>query len=85
MSAKVLLMARDDSYRHMMLRALEEKGFAVRTAAVPEELLAGLADWEPDVAVLDLSSPETDAMDLLWRIATTDRPVPVLISHGPRG
>lgn len=85
MPIRVLLMARDDLDRRRMLDALEDAGFAVRTAADPDGALAGLTDQWPDVAVLDLSSPELDAMDLLWRLATVERPVPVIITHGPRG
>lgn len=85
MPVRVLLMAHNDHHRHRMLDALEESGFAVRTAADPDGAVAGLVDQWPDVAVLDLSSPELDAMDLLWQVATVDRPVPVIISHGPRG
>lgn len=85
MPIRVLLMACDDRERRRMLDALEDAGFAVRTAADPEATMAGLADRRADVALLDLSSPELDAMDLLWRIATLERPIPVVISHGPRG
>lgn len=84
MPTRVLLMSADDRERLRLLEALEAAGYAVRTATDAQGVLAGLADRWPDLVVLDLSAPELDAMDLLWRLVNVERPVPIIISHGPR-
>ena len=83
MEARVLLMEPDSHMRRVRLEALEAAGFSVRTAEDPTSAVAGASDGWPDIAVLNLSSPRVEAMDLLWRMTRLERPVPVIISDPP--
>ena len=83
MEARVLLMEPDSHMCRVRLEALESAGFHVRTATDSASAVAGASDGWPDIAVLNLSSPRVEAMDLLWRMTRLSRPVPVVISEPP--
>ena len=83
MEARVLLMEPDSHMRKVRLEALEAAGFSVRTTEDPTSAVAGASDGWPDIAVLNLSSPRVEAMDLLWRMTRLESPVPVIISDPP--
>lgn len=83
MSARVLLLERDEQLRTDYRDALEEDGYEVRMVTDAEGALAAISEDWPDVAVLNLTIPGIDGMDLLWEIAKLNRPVPLIMSALP--
>ena len=83
MSARVLLLEREEQLRTDYRNALEADGYQVRTVTDAEGALAVIGEDWPDVAVLNLTIPGIDGMELLWEIANLDRPVPLIMSALP--
>jgi CheY-like chemotaxis protein len=54
---RVLVVDDDAAIRHVVGELLVDEGYAVREASNGEEALAQLAEWVPDVIVLDLMMP----------------------------
>ena len=80
MSRRILIVDDDDDVRTLAAMSLEKVGgHEVRVARSGEEALAMLADWRPDVVVLDVMMPGMDGPATLQRIrgdrATKDLPV----------
>jgi CheY-like chemotaxis protein len=65
---------------------LESDGHQVRAAHNGTEALALVADWQPNVAILDLLMPEIDGIALADRLcaAMTCRPLLVAVSGSVR-
>lgn len=81
MRAVRVAVADDSSFiRRAMVRMFEkEPGVRlVGSARSGEELLAQMADWQPDVVILDLSMPGMGGLSTLDRIMAR-RPLPVII------
>lgn len=57
---RVLLVDDDEAIRYVVAEALLDEGFSVRTASDGQQALALLANWRPDVIVLDLMMPGMD-------------------------
>lgn len=66
MNKPVLLLVDDDPvYCQVLRRALENRGYAVRTAHDAAQALALLADSAPDFAVVDLNLPGASGLTLI--------------------
>ena len=75
-----MFLVEDDAHiRGSLVRALAEKGHAVRASASGLAGLREILDDPPDVVVLDLNLPDIDGSELL-RMLRAVRDVPVLVA-----
>jgi CheY-like chemotaxis protein len=86
-SARQVLVVDDDRMlREVLVGALEDEGYVVRSARNGREALALLEQWRPDVILLDLMMPEMDGWAFRSRQlqlpASADIPV-IVLSAGP--
>ena len=81
----VLLVDDDDDVRHILGRYLEQDGHRVTAARTGAAALASVAAGEVDVAVLDLTLPDLDGLEVLRRIRSgpqADLPILLLTARG---
>ena len=76
--------------RTVLVGALEDEGYVVRTAASGRAALDLLRGWQPDLILLDLMMPELDGWDLRARLLDDEgwSRIPVVILSAaphPRG
>ena len=76
---KVLLIEDDPALCHIFTRNLERRGVAVRVAHSTEEALSLLAEWHPDLLLLDVSLPGRTGWDLLRALRASGRAIPTVI------
>jgi predicted signal transduction protein with EAL and GGDEF domain/DNA-binding response OmpR family regulator len=81
---QVLLVDDDPVVLLMTTRALTDRGFRITEASSGEAALALLADWTPDVIVLDAMMPTLDGFDTCRKLRTMSgfENVPVLMLTG---
>jgi CheY-like chemotaxis protein len=65
---RILVVDDDTSFRDLLALHLGNQGHEVRSAASGEEALMLLADYQPQVILLDLRMPGMDGMETLRRI-----------------
>ena len=77
---KVLLVEDEESIALFLRKALSANGYAVRRAATGTEALDDTATNEVDIAILDLSLPDMDGLNVLnrWRRGGMAAPVIIL-------
>ena len=80
----VLLVDDDDPFRMVMAAELERVGFKVVRAASGGEALRAVADWQPQVVLLDLNLPDMTGLQVLERLraASPSSEVIMLTGHG---
>ncbi len=77
--ARVLVVDDEDALRKMLDYGLHQAGFSVRTVADGAEMLRAIADWAPEVIVLDVMLPNVDGFTLLPSVRRlTDAPIIML-------
>ena len=83
-SPRVLLVDDDEVNLLLTAIALRERGFAITEAAGGEQALAMLADWAPDVVVLDAMMPGKDGFEVCRELRTLAgfESMPVLMLTG---
>jgi two-component system response regulator HydG len=79
MKHKILLVDDDPGVRRMLLRVLEEEGYAVVPAANGIEALELAASRMPDLVLLDLNLPLQNGWDTFERLTTENPLLPVII------
>ncbi len=65
MAIKILLAEDDIQLIDMYRRKFELEGFDVRFAEDGQQALDILADWKPDVALIDIMMPRVNGLDVL--------------------
>ncbi len=84
--SRILIVDDDPELRLLARRALDKDGHSIREASDGAEGLERIADWHPDLIVLDLVMPEMDGLEVLRRLrsepATKRLPVLILTAHG---
>jgi len=80
---RILVVDDEETIRHIIVNVLEENGCETRAAASAENALSILADFVPDVALLDIVLPGKSGLDLLDDIkrASPDTEVVMITSH----
>lgn len=68
MAIKILLAEDDLQLIDMYRRKFEMEGFDVRFAEDGQQAIDILADWKPDVALLDIMMPKVNGLDVLKNI-----------------
>jgi len=76
--ARVLVVDDEPQIRRSLQVNLENKGYAVLTAASGEEALEAIVRRKPDVVVVDLILPSMDGIELTHRIRKQS-PVPIIV------
>ena len=81
---RVLLVDDDEVNLMLTAMALRERGFVITEAASGEKTLALLADWTPDIVVLDAQMPGLDGFDTCRRLRAMPafEQLPVLMLTG---
>lgn len=81
---RLLLVDDDAGFRAALQAAFVRRGWAVCTAASPEEALHRAAEFAPTRAVIDLKMPGGNGLDLLRDLVRRfpDLPVVVLTGYG---
>ena len=76
---RLILVADDDEDILALVKAvLERSGHEVVAVADGEEALASVRTRRPDLAVLDITMPHVDGLEVLRRLRTSGSSVPVL-------
>ena len=65
---KILVVDDETTIRHVLKQMLAMKNCQIRQAGSAEEASTVLAEWEPDVALLDISMPGKSGIQLLEEI-----------------
>ncbi|MFD6390878.1 response regulator transcription factor [Nocardia sp. NPDC055029] len=79
MSANLMIVDDDVQMRGDLRRAMEDEGYAVAEAGVPEDALDRLRiDGPPDLMIVDLMRGETDGFDCIREIRR-DHDVPIIV------
>ncbi len=76
--AKVLVVDDEASIRALLAATLRLTGFEVRVAEGGREALAAVAEYDPDLVILDVMMPDVDGFEVAQRLRSAGRPVPVL-------
>jgi len=76
---KILLVDDERAITSNLTPLLERSGFLVAVAADGEEALRQVADFEPDLVVLDILMPRLDGREVLRRLRQADNWTPVIL------
>jgi two-component system, NtrC family, response regulator AtoC len=82
---RVLLIEDDHTYRELLARRLNQKGYEALAFATGEEALQSLRDKEFDVAVVDLSLPGMNGIEVLKRLRDDRTPIESIMLTGNGG
>ena len=78
MATRVLFVEDDDQIRFTLRLHLEDEGYEVIEAATGEAGLAGFAQFQPDVAIVDLLLPGMHGFDVIRHLRERSR-MPIVI------
>lgn len=78
----LLVVDDDDLFRERLGRALEKRGFDVRTASGPTEALRLARQESPELAVVDLRMPDGSGLELLRELLAIDPTTRVVMLTG---
>lgn len=76
---KILLVDDDQNTRILYSRELMEDGYEILSAAGPKEALELFRSERPELVILDLRMPSMDGLEILSRLLSIDRRVPVVL------
>lgn len=83
---RILVVEDDKVIRSTLVDVLELEGYEARSAGDGEQALGVLADWKPDLIVLDLMMPRMDGRQ--FRVEQQKRPaladIPVIVLSAGR-
>lgn len=75
---RVLVVDDDEAKRYVVTRTLRDAGFTVEEAATGCDTIAKVAQFDPELVVLDVRLPDIDGMEVARRIKAEHRGVLVL-------
>ncbi len=78
----VLLVDDDDAFRERMARALQSRGYAVRTASGAAVALDLARREPPELAVIDLRMPEQSGLELVRDLTQLDAGIRIIMLTG---
>jgi len=81
---RALIVEDDPGLRRSLRRALVRRFPSVRTCGTRAEAEALIADWRPQLVLLDVMLPDGDAFDVL-REAARSGPVPEVVAMSGNG
>jgi two-component system cell cycle sensor histidine kinase/response regulator CckA len=80
-STRLLLVEDEEAVATGLRWSLEDAGIDVRVVATGAEVMPALAEFHPDVMVIDLSLPDEDGRSVYRRVSAAF-PIPVIFSSG---
>jgi two-component system response regulator RegA len=78
----ILLVDDDERLRERLARALEKRGYLVRTAGNYDEALAAAQASSPELAVVDLRMPGPSGLELIRALKENDPETRILVLTG---
>jgi DNA-binding response OmpR family regulator len=78
---RILIADDDEELRHMLAEYLEDEGYPVEQAADGRQALAKIADYMPDLIILDVRMPEIDGLEVVRSVHARSN-VPIIILSG---
>jgi DNA-binding response OmpR family regulator len=82
MGANLLLIEDDVEVAEVLVRAFEEEGHRTRVSYSGEDGLRRLVRERPDAVLLDVRLPKMNGIEVLRRIRSIDKTLPVIIITG---
>jgi DNA-binding NtrC family response regulator len=79
---KALLVDDEESFRNTLCKRLGRRGMTVEQAGSGEEALERLADFQPDVILLDVKMPGMDGLTALHKIKEVSPLIEVVMLTG---
>jgi two-component system response regulator RegA len=79
---RLLLIDDDPSFLYMLSRVLTRRGFAVVTAATPEEAQRHLTEAVPDYAVVDMKLEQASGLDLIAPLRASSERMRIVVLTG---
>ena len=76
---RILIADDDEPERRMLADYLEQEGYRVEQAADGRQALAAMANFLPDLIILDVKMPELDGLEVVRREHATSK-VPIIIT-----
>ncbi|WP_028643870.1 response regulator transcription factor [Nocardioides sp. URHA0020] len=76
---RVLVVDDDKAVRESLRRSLEFNGYDVSLAADGAEALAGIANTDPDVVVMDVMMPRLDGLEATRALRKAGNDLPILV------
>ncbi|MFP4311840.1 MAG: response regulator transcription factor [Nitriliruptoraceae bacterium] len=76
---RLLLVDDDAAIRTSLARALSREGFAVHAVDGGRAALAAVAASAPDVAIVDLTMPDVDGIEVIRRVRAGGATLPILV------
>jgi len=76
--AKVMVVEDDLDLRAVLLRGLQEEGFAAVGAGTGAELLERIEPESPDLLVVDIGLPDTDGRDVVQALRAQGAVLPII-------
>src|SRR3982074_2496393 len=76
--AKVMVVEDDLDLRGVLLRGLQEEGFAAVGVGSGAELLERLEPEAPDLLIVDIGLPDTDGRDVVQALRAQGGSLPIL-------
>jgi DNA-binding response OmpR family regulator len=71
-AVRVLVVDDEEAFRFVMRQSLNGDRYELREAASGTAALALIADWTPDVVLLDLNLPDVSGLEVAARLAADD-------------
>lgn len=81
---RILVIDDDPTVTSVLKRGLAYEGFAVDTATTGPQGLTIARDYAPDLVILDVMLPGIDGFEVLRRLRSADKDLPVLALHTER-
>lgn len=75
---KILVVDDEPAIAELVRTALSYEGFEVRQAGAAMEALSAAEAFRPDLIVLDVMLPDIDGFEVVRRLRTMARPIPVI-------
>ncbi len=78
--AKLLVVDDETNQRKLYEQELLDEGYSVNIASSGQEALEQIEADRPDLVVLDISMPGMDGIEVLGKILSKDKTIPVILN-----